>query len=102
VVPEKVSPPELTYATVEKRRRLVRVVEILIDLIFGTMHPRWRPGWRTTSGRCVSGSRCPLFNAPPTQPRIPPRILLRASGLIVKYMQTDRRVKGQAVNPAIS
>jgi IS1 family transposase len=35
--PEKVVPPELTYATVEKRRRLGRVVEILVHLIFGTM-----------------------------------------------------------------
>jgi hypothetical protein len=29
MVPQKVAPPELTYATVEKRRRLGRVVEIL-------------------------------------------------------------------------
>jgi IS1 family transposase len=37
MVPEKVPPPALTYATVEKRRRLGRVVEILVHLIFGTM-----------------------------------------------------------------
>ena len=37
MVPEKVVPPELTYATVEKRRRLGRVVEILVHLIFGTV-----------------------------------------------------------------
>jgi len=37
MVPEKVPPSELTYATVEKRRRLGRVVEILVHLIFGTM-----------------------------------------------------------------
>ena len=37
MVPEKVAPPELTYATVEKKRRLGRVVEILVHLIFGTM-----------------------------------------------------------------
>jgi hypothetical protein len=35
--PAKVPPPELTYATVEKRRRLSRVVEILVHLIFGTL-----------------------------------------------------------------
>ena len=35
--PEKVPPPELTYATVEKRRRWGRVVEILVHLIFGTL-----------------------------------------------------------------
>ena len=37
MVPEKVAPPQLTYATVEKRRRLGRVVEILVHLIFGTV-----------------------------------------------------------------
>ncbi len=35
--PERVPPPGLAYATVEKRRRLGRVVEILVHLIFGTM-----------------------------------------------------------------
>ena len=37
MVPEKAVPPELTYATVEKRKRRGRVVEILVHLIFGTM-----------------------------------------------------------------
>ena len=37
MVAEKVPPPELTYATVEKKRRLGRVVEVLVHLIFGTM-----------------------------------------------------------------
>ena len=37
MMPEKVPPPGLTYATVEKRRRLGRVVEILVHLIFGTL-----------------------------------------------------------------
>jgi hypothetical protein len=37
MVPERVPPPGLTYATVEKRRRPGRVVEILVHLIFGTM-----------------------------------------------------------------
>jgi hypothetical protein len=37
MVPEKAVPPRLTYATVEKRRRRGRVVEILVHLIFGTM-----------------------------------------------------------------
>ncbi len=36
-VPETEVPPELTYATVEKRKRRGRVVEILVHLIFGTM-----------------------------------------------------------------
>jgi len=37
MVPERVPPPGLVYATVEKRRRRGRVVEILVHLIFGTM-----------------------------------------------------------------
>ena len=37
MAPERVPPPGLVYATVEKRRRRGRVVEILVHLIFGTM-----------------------------------------------------------------
>ena len=37
MVPEKVPPPGMNYATVEKKRRLGRVVEIVIRLVFGTM-----------------------------------------------------------------
>jgi IS1 family transposase len=37
MVPEKVPPPGLTYATVEKRREKGRVVEILTRVVFGTM-----------------------------------------------------------------
>ena len=37
MVPAKEVPPGLTYATVEKRKRRGRVVEILVHLIFGTM-----------------------------------------------------------------
>jgi hypothetical protein len=37
MVPEKVPPPELTYATVEKRKEKGRVVEILTRVVFGTM-----------------------------------------------------------------
>jgi hypothetical protein len=37
MVPERGPPTGLTYATVEKRRRLGRVVEILVHLILGTM-----------------------------------------------------------------
>jgi hypothetical protein len=37
MVPEKVPPPGLNYATVEKRREKGRVVEILTRVVFGTM-----------------------------------------------------------------
>jgi IS1 family transposase len=37
MVPEKVAPPGLTYATVEKRREKGRVAEIVTRVIFGTM-----------------------------------------------------------------
>ncbi len=36
LVPEKVPPPGLDYATVEKRREKGRVVEVLIRIVFGT------------------------------------------------------------------
>ena len=39
MIPEKVPPPELTYATVEKRREKGRVVEIVTRVVFGTMAP---------------------------------------------------------------
>jgi IS1 family transposase len=37
MVPEKVPPPGMNYATVEKRREKGRVVEILTRVVFGTM-----------------------------------------------------------------
>ncbi len=37
MTPEKVPPPGLNYATVEKRREKGRVVEILTRVVFGTM-----------------------------------------------------------------
>ena len=37
MTPGKVPPPELRYATVEKRREKGRVVEILTRVVFGTM-----------------------------------------------------------------
>ena len=37
LVPEKVPPPGLTYATVEKRREKGRVVEIVTRVVFGTV-----------------------------------------------------------------
>jgi IS1 family transposase len=37
MVPEKVPPPGLNYATVEKRKEKGRVVEILCHVVFGTM-----------------------------------------------------------------
>jgi hypothetical protein len=37
MVPEKVPPPGLNYATVEKRREKGRVVEVLTRVVFGTL-----------------------------------------------------------------
>jgi hypothetical protein len=56
IVPEKLSPPELTYGTVEKRRRLGRVVEILVHLIFveGLQCRLFEPGRETHSA--IQGS----------------------------------------------
>ena len=63
MVPEKVPPPELTYATVEKRRRLGRVVEILVHLIFGTMAALGRALRRSKVSRQVNVSFLERYNA---------------------------------------
>jgi IS1 family transposase len=61
--PEKVPPPELTYATVAKRRRLGRVVEILVHLIFGTMAALVRALRRSKVSRRVNVSFLERYNA---------------------------------------
>lgn len=63
MVPEKIPPPELTYATVEKKRRLGRVVEILIHLIFGTMTALARALRRSKVSRRVNVSFLERYNA---------------------------------------
>jgi IS1 family transposase len=37
MIPEKVPPPKMSYATVEKRREKGRVVEVITRVVFGTM-----------------------------------------------------------------
>jgi IS1 family transposase len=63
MVPEKVPPPELTYATVEKKRRLGRVVEILVHLIFGTMAALAQALRRSKVSRRVNVSFLERYNA---------------------------------------
>jgi IS1 family transposase len=63
MVPEKVAPPELTYATVEKKRRLGRVVEILVHLIFGTMARLAEALRRSKVSRRVNVSFLERYNA---------------------------------------
>jgi IS1 family transposase len=63
MVPEKVPPPELTYATVEKRRQRGRVVEILVHLIFGTMAALVAALRRSTVSRRVNVSFLERYNA---------------------------------------
>jgi IS1 family transposase len=63
MVPEKLPPPELTYATVEKRRRLGRVVEILVHLIFGTMAALAAALQRSKVSRRVNVSFLERYNA---------------------------------------
>ena len=63
MVPEKVTPPELTYATVEKRRRLGRVVEILVHLIFGTITALAQALRRSEVSRRVNVSFLERYNA---------------------------------------
>jgi IS1 family transposase len=59
----KVAPPELTYATVEKRRRLGRVVEILVHLIFGTLAALAAALRRSKVSRQVNVSFLERYNA---------------------------------------
>src|SRR5262249_13236280 len=61
--PERVPPPGLVYATVEKRRRLGRVVEILVHLIFGTMAALARALRRSPVSRRVNVSFLERYNA---------------------------------------
>jgi IS1 family transposase len=63
MVPERVPPPELTYATVEKRRRLGRVVEILVHLIFGTWTALRAALRRSKVSRQVNVSFLERYNA---------------------------------------
>ncbi len=63
MVPERVPPPGLTYATVEKRKRRGRVVEILVWLIFGTMAALARALWRSRSSRQVNVSFLERYHA---------------------------------------
>jgi hypothetical protein len=61
--PEKVPPPALTYATVEKKRRLGRVVEILVHLIFGTLAALGRALRRSKVSRQVNVSFLERYHA---------------------------------------
>jgi hypothetical protein len=61
--PEKVPPPGLTYATVEKKRRLGRVVEILVHRIFGTMAALSRALRRSKVSRQVNVSFLERYHA---------------------------------------
>jgi hypothetical protein len=63
MVPERVPPPGLTYATVEKRKRRGRVVEILVWLIFGTMAALARALRRSRSSRRVNVSFLERYHA---------------------------------------
>jgi hypothetical protein len=63
MAPERVPPPDLTYATVEKRRRLGRVVEVLVHLIFGTMAALARALRRSRVSRRVNVSSLERYNA---------------------------------------
>ncbi len=63
MTPEREPPPGLTYATVEKRRRRGRVVEILVWLIFGTMAALAAALRRSRSSRRVNVSFLERYHA---------------------------------------
>lgn len=63
MVPAREVPPGLTYATVEKRKRRGRVVEILVHLIFGTMAALAWALWLSRASRRVNVSFLERYNA---------------------------------------
>ena len=56
MIPEKVPPPGLNYATVEKKREKGRVVEIITRVVFGTMAAVQAALARSTVSRSVNTS----------------------------------------------
>jgi IS1 family transposase len=63
MTPEKVPPPGLNYATVEKRREKGRVVEVLTHVIFGTMAAVQTALSRSTASRRINVSFLERQNA---------------------------------------
>ena len=63
MVPEKVPPPELTYATVEERREKGRVVEILTRVVFGTMAAALAALRQSSASRSINTSFLERQNA---------------------------------------
>jgi hypothetical protein len=63
MVPEKVPPPGLTYAVVEKRKEKGRVVEILSRVVFGTMAAVLAALGRSSVSRWINTSLLERQNA---------------------------------------
>src|SRR5262245_7297810 len=63
MVPEKVPPPGLTYATVEQRREKGRVVEILTRVVFGTMAAALAALGQSSASRSINTSFLERQNA---------------------------------------
>jgi hypothetical protein len=63
MIPEKVPPPGLSYATVEKRREKGRVVEILTRVVFGTMAAVQAALAKSTASRSINTSFLERQNA---------------------------------------
>jgi hypothetical protein len=56
MTPEKIAPPGLNYATVEKRREKGRVVEVVTRVVFGTMATILAALGRSTVSRSINVS----------------------------------------------
>ena len=56
MIPEKVPPPKMNYATVEKRREKGRVVEVITRVVFGTMAAVAAALARSGVGRTINTS----------------------------------------------
>jgi hypothetical protein len=62
-IPEKVQPPGMNYATVEKRREKGRVVEVITRVVFGTMAAVQAALLRLRVSRWINGSFLERQNA---------------------------------------
>jgi IS1 family transposase len=63
MIPEKVPPPSLNYATVEKRRERGRVVEVVTRVVFGTMAAVQAALAKSKASRCINTSFLERQNA---------------------------------------
>jgi uncharacterized membrane protein len=84
MVPEKVPPPGLNYATVEKRRERGRVVEVVTRVVFGTMAALVAALGRSKVSRWINTSFLERQNGTATRGRFARRTRSRRTGVCTR------------------